>query len=45
MDDLIEVIVKQVSPDMQSGQYKIVLQGKNTGRVLLIWVIRHSTFY
>lgn len=38
MDDLIEVIVKRVSPDLQSGQYKVVLQDKDTGRVLLIWV-------
>ncbi len=38
MDDLIEVIVKRVSPDIQSGQYKVVLQDRKTGRVLLIWV-------
>jgi uncharacterized protein len=38
MDDLIEVAVKRVSPDIQSGQYKVVLQDKATGRILLIWV-------
>ena len=38
MDDLIEVAVKRVSPDIQSGQYKVVLQDKTTGRILLIWV-------
>jgi hypothetical protein len=38
MNDLIEVVVKRVSPDMQSGQYKVVLQDKETGRILLIWV-------
>jgi uncharacterized protein len=38
MNDLIEVVVKRVSPDIQSGQYKVVLQDKETGRILLIWV-------
>jgi hypothetical protein len=38
MSDLFEVIVKRVSPDIQSGQYKVVLQDKLSGRLLLIWV-------
>jgi bifunctional DNase/RNase len=38
MDDFIEVTVKRVSPDLQSGQYKVVLQDKHSGRILLIWV-------
>jgi bifunctional DNase/RNase len=38
MNDLIEVVVKRVSPDIQSGQYKVVLQDRETGRILLIWV-------
>ncbi len=38
MSDLLEVIVKRVTPDIQSGQYKVVLQDKLSGRLLMIWV-------
>jgi hypothetical protein len=38
MSDLLEVIIKRVTPDIQSGQYKVVLQDKLSGRLLMIWV-------
>lgn len=38
MSDLLEVIIKRVTPDIQSGQYKVVLQDKISGRLLMIWV-------
>ena len=38
MEDLIEVMVKDSSPDFASGQYRVVLQDKKTDRILSIWV-------
>ena len=38
MEDLIEVMVKDSSPDFASGQYRVVLQDKKADRVLSIWV-------
>lgn len=38
MEDLIEVMVKDSSPDFASGQYRVVLQDKKTERILSIWV-------
>ncbi len=37
-DDLIEVTVKESAPDFASGQYRVVLQDKQTDRILSIWV-------
>ncbi|MCX8043906.1 MAG: bifunctional nuclease family protein [Desulfobacterota bacterium] len=37
-DDLIEVFVKESAPDYGSGQYKVVLQDKQTNKILSIWV-------
>lgn len=37
-DDLIEVFVKESAPDYGSGQYKVILQDKTSGRILPIWV-------
>ncbi|MFC1591273.1 bifunctional nuclease family protein [Thermodesulfobacteriota bacterium] len=38
MDDLIEVNVREAAPDFASGQYKVILQDKQTSRILAIWV-------
>jgi bifunctional DNase/RNase len=38
MEELIEVTVRGVTPDIHSGQYKVVLQEGETGRILQIWV-------
>lgn len=38
MHDLIEVIVKESSPDFASGQYKVVLHDNKADRILAIWV-------
>ena len=38
MEDLIEVTVKESAPDFASGQFKVVLQDNNSGRILSIWV-------
>jgi len=38
MEDLIEVVVKESAPDFASGQYRVVLQDKETERILSIWV-------
>jgi bifunctional DNase/RNase len=38
MEDLIEVTVRESVPDLATGQYKVVLQSRTTGRVLSIWV-------
>jgi uncharacterized protein len=38
MEDLIEVTVRESVPDLATGQYKVVLQSRATGRVLSIWV-------
>ncbi len=36
--NLIEVTVKESEPDVVSGQFRVVLQDKETGRILAIWV-------
>jgi len=38
MEDLIEVTVRESVPDLATGQYKVALQERATGRVLSIWV-------
>jgi len=38
MDKLIEVYLKESKPDFASGQYKVILQDKNSPRILSIWV-------
>jgi bifunctional DNase/RNase len=38
MEDLIEVIIKECTPDFNAGQYRVVLVDRKTGRVLTIWV-------
>ncbi len=38
MEDLIEVTVRESVPDLATGQYKVILQSRATGRVLSIWV-------
>ena len=38
MDKLIEVIIKECTPDFNAGQYRVVLVDRATGRVLTIWV-------
>ncbi len=38
MEDLIEVTVRESVPDLATGQHKVVLQSRATGRVLSIWV-------
>ena len=38
MEDLIEVIIKECTPDFNAGQYRVVLIDRETGRVLTIWV-------
>lgn len=37
-DELVEVFVKESSPDYGSGQYKVILQDKKSNRILPIWV-------
>ena len=36
--DLIEVTVREAEPDFATGQFKIVLQDNETGRIMKIWV-------
>ncbi len=36
--ELIEVQVKESSPDFATGQYRVVLQEKETEKILSIWV-------
>jgi bifunctional DNase/RNase len=38
MNDLIEVIIKECTPDFNAGQYRVVLVDRETDRVLTIWV-------
>jgi len=38
MEDLIEVLIKECTPDFNAGQYRVVLSDRETGRVLTIWV-------
>lgn len=38
MEELVEVTVRESVPDLATGQYKVVLQSRATGRVLSIWV-------
>jgi uncharacterized protein len=38
MENLIEVIIKECTPDFNAGQYRVVLVDRETGRVLTIWV-------
>ena len=38
MNDLIEVIIKECTPDFNAGQYRVVLVDRETERVLTIWV-------
>jgi hypothetical protein len=37
-EDLIEVIVRESEPDVASGQFRVVLEDKTTGRIMSIWV-------
>ncbi len=38
MSDLIEVSIKECTPDLNAGQYRVVLVDMETERVLTIWV-------
>jgi hypothetical protein len=38
MENLIEVVIKECTPDFNAGQYRVVLVDRETDRVLTIWV-------